>query len=134
MIRSVLALGPVAAAAALVACSDGRASEGHALYLEHCAACHGPAGRGDGPRAETLPSGAPDLTRIASRAGGAFPEARVMSVIDGYTRRDQHGGEMPEFGALLAGRQVLWQGPEGQPVPTPERLVALAEYLASIQR
>lgn len=133
MIQSALVLAPLAAVA-LVACSDGRAPEGRALYLDHCAACHGSAGRGDGPRAATLSGGAPDLTRIAARAGGTFPEARVMSVIDGYTRRDQHGSRMPEFGALLAGRQVLWQGPEGQPVPTPESLVALAGYLASIQR
>jgi len=134
MNRSLLALVPAAAAAALVACADERTTEGRALYLEHCAACHGPAGRGDGPRAASLPGGAPDLSAIAARAGGSFPEARVMSVIDGYTRRDQHGGQMPEFGALLAGRTILWQPPDGQAVPTPERLVALAEYLASIQR
>lgn len=34
---------------------------GHALYREHCAACHGPDGAGDGPAAATLPVPPADL-------------------------------------------------------------------------
>ena len=36
------------------------------LYREHCAACHGTGGRGDGPRALALPAGQPRATDFAS--------------------------------------------------------------------
>ncbi len=105
------------------------AADGAVLYARHCAACHGPAATGGAT------AGAPDLTRLAARNGGAFPETRVMSLIDGYTRTDQHGARMPEFGALLAGDRMLWQPPEGgAAVPTPRALVALAAYLETLQR
>ena len=61
--------------------------------------------------------------------------AEVMSVIDGYTRRTAGNVTMPEFGAdLQAGDLVLVDTGDGIVTPTPERLVALAEYLESVQR
>ena len=36
-------------------------AEGHALFAEHCAVCHGPRGAGDGPRAPTLQPRPADL-------------------------------------------------------------------------
>jgi putative copper export protein/mono/diheme cytochrome c family protein/peroxiredoxin len=36
-------------------------AEGHALFAEHCAVCHGPRGSGDGPAAATLQPRPPDL-------------------------------------------------------------------------
>jgi len=122
---------PLAALALLAACGPEpeAVSDGAALFARHCAVCHGSAATGGAA------AGAPDLTRLAARDGGVFPETRVMSVIDGYTRRDQHGARMPEFGALLAGDRMLWQPPEGgAAVPTPRALVALAAYLETLQR
>jgi len=113
-------------AAGLAACTTTSPEAGRALFSTHCAGCHGADATGR--------DGAPDLTLIAARNDGVFPEAQVMSVIDGYTRRDQHGGLMPEFGALLEGRAVLWISPDGAEIPTPESLVALAAYLGSVQR
>ena len=40
---------------------------------------------------------------------------------------------MPEFAPLMEGDQVLFDGGDGIATPTPERLVALAEYLKAIQ-
>ena len=123
------------AAALLIGCAAQwwpDAQRGARLFDRHCASCHA---RGGGPRAAALPGGAPDLTRLAARNGGDFPMTRVMSVIDGYTRSDQHGSRMPEFGTLLEGRRLLWQPPEGgQPVPTPEALIALADHIETLQR
>lgn len=125
------ALLPLAALALLATCGPEpeAAADGAALYARHCAACHGPAATGGAA------AGAPDLTRLAARNGSVFPETRVMSVIDGYTRRDQHGAHMPEFGTLLDEDKMLWQPPEGgAAVPTPRALVALATYLETLQR
>jgi len=126
----------VAGAALLAAAACTPAAEeptGRALYDDFCAACHGPAGRGDGPAAAGLARRPADLTGIAARNGGTFPMAQVMSTIDGYTRRGD-GSVMPELGPVLAGGPtVLVDTGDGIMTPTPARLVALADYLRSIQ-
>ena len=110
-------------------------SMGAEIYAQDCAACHGAAARGDGPAAAGLdPAAPPDLTAIAARNGGDFPLAEVMSTIDGYTEDGStHERAMPEFGADLSGRTVLFDTGDGIPTPTPEWLVALGTYLQSIQ-
>jgi hypothetical protein len=58
-----------------------------------------------------------------------------MSTIDGYTRSRAGNTVMPEFGIdLQAGPLVYIDTGDGTKTPTPSRLVALAEYLRSIQR
>lgn len=121
----------------LTACTDPQEPEisGRAVYQEFCVACHGVGGKGDGPAAAGLARKPADLTGIAPRNGGTFPQVRVMSVIDGYTRRNQHGTSMPEMGPVLQeGRLVAVDTGDGVMTPTPERLVALADYLKSIQQ
>lgn len=107
---------------------------GQADFDAYCAACHGVDARGNGPVSVDLNLNAPDLTLIAQRNGGDFPFTQVMSTIDGYTRADQHGSVMPEFGPLLDGPTVLVEYEGGIQTPTPEPLVSLAHYLESIQR
>lgn len=120
---------------ALAACApDGRVA-GRALYDQYCLSCHGADGTGNGPAAEGLAKRPADLTRIAGRNGGTFPMVRVMSTIDGYTRRNDHSSIMPELGtALQEGPVVLVETSNGVKTPTPANLVALAEYLGGIQR
>jgi len=131
VMRVMLAGGAVAT---LAGCMPPEVS-GRADFQAYCAGCHGATGAGDGARADGLSAAPPDLTGIAARNGGAFPYLRVMSVIDGYTRRDQHGSTMPEMGPLIEeGRLVLVDTGDGVMTPTPERLVALADYLATIQK
>ena len=110
-----------------------QADVGRANFQAYCAGCHGETGRGNGPIANDRGVAVPDLTRIAARNGGIFPKARVMSVVDGYTRADQHGSTMPEFGALLEGPTVLVEFEGGVMTPTPAPLVALADYLEGLQ-
>jgi hypothetical protein len=119
-----------------VAASRGSSAEtGAALFAAHCAACHGADARGGGPAAAGLAPAPPDLTRIAARGGGTFPEEAVMSTIDGYGTAVSHDRAMPEFGALLAeSPPVLWQDADGAMIPTPAALVALAAWLAGVQR
>ena len=105
------------------------------LFLENCASCHGNSAMGDGPMADGIKGGVPDLTEIAKRNNDVFPLAETMSFIDGYIRPRTHSPAMPEFGELLsASPTVLYDTGDGILTPTPSALVALAEYLQSIQR
>lgn len=120
----------------VVACTPEdmpQASDGRALFMENCAICHGADAKGDGPMARSLADAPPDLTLIALREKGAFPRARVLSTIDGYTKTDMGGADMPEFGALLDGDLIPFDTGDGIMTPTPRKLIALLEYIESIQ-
>ena len=121
--------------AVLVACAPQPEKVGRTLYQEYCTSCHGTSGQGDGPLAADLDRPVPDLTLIEQRNGGYFPTTRIMSVIDGYTRVRDGNITMPEFGIeLQAGPLILYDSGDGKPSPTPSKLLALAEYIESIQR
>ncbi len=121
----------VLACAMLGACVQAaRPSSDFATY---CAVCHGARGLGDGPAAEGLAKKPADLTLLSAHNGGKFPTTRVMSQIWGYAG-GKGQGIMPEFAPLMAGDKVLFDGGDGIATPTPERLVALAEYLKQMQR
>lgn len=124
--RIFLAL-PVAAV--LAGCSPWTGPQaGRALYDQNCAACHGADARGGAQ--------VPDLTQITARAGGVYPQMRVLDKLDGYARGQTvyAGTEMPNFGDLLTGRLTRVQTPSGLSRPMPEKVIALDAYLQSIQR
>lgn len=101
--RTALALLALAAVLAS-ACVDreSHAVAGETLYLRHCASCHGPSGKGDGPLAASLTVPPADLTQIAARNGGRFDETAVMMVIDGRRLVAQHGPrDMPVWGVVF---------------------------------
>ena len=121
----------------LVACTQTGAevSRGRVLYTDFCATCHGDGGRGDGPLAGDWKRPPADLTMIAARNGGTFPLARVMSQIDGYTRRNDTHSVMPEMGPVFQDSpQVLVDTGDGIETPVPGALLDLALYLSSIQK
>ena len=73
--------------------------DGAQLYKRLCASCHGPAGAGDGPVAANFRTRLPDLTGLAARRSGQFPEDRVRQIIDGRAGAGAHGArEMPVWG------------------------------------
>jgi hypothetical protein len=120
----------------IIACAPAPEVVGQKIYNDNCTSCHGKTARGNGPLASQLERPVPDLTTILERNGGTFPMADVMSTIDGYLRRVR-GGDllMPEFGTdLQAGPLVNFDSGDGILTPTPSRLIAIAEYLRSIQR
>lgn len=104
---------------------------GPELYATFCAACHGTTGRGDGPAAADITPAPADLARISSANGGTYPLVRVMGTIYGYSEGEVGG--MPEFASVVEGDTVLVETAPGVATPTPERLVALAEYLETLQ-
>lgn len=102
-------------------------------YAAYCAACHGPTGKGDGEAASGLARKPADLTRLSARNKGAFPTTRVMAQIWGYAGAKGRG-VMPDFGPLLQGDMVPYDGGDGIETPTPIRLVQIAEYLKRLQK
>jgi mono/diheme cytochrome c family protein len=129
MLRIVLAAIALAAPSLAQEAPDGRA-----LYMGACAGCHGEDAIGDGPAAELLAVPVPDLSRLAAGNGGEFPRLAVIHVIDGRTGIRAHGGPMPVFGTLLTGQPGLEDGPQGTPVFADRRILALVDYLESIQQ
>ena len=59
--------------------------DGHEMYDQLCAVCHGVTGRGDGPAAPALSNPVPDLTQFGAQTGSAY-HAQLESVISGTDR------------------------------------------------
>ncbi len=128
---ALISLGILGGVVACAEVSMPEPPEGKAIYDRNCAQCHGASGRGDGPWAEGMTPTPSDLTALSEN--GAFPRARVLSIIDGYDRTGLPGHEMPEFGLLLEGDTVPVDVGDGVMTPTPRPLAALLVYLESIQ-
>jgi mono/diheme cytochrome c family protein len=75
--------------------SDADISRGAEVWAKSCAACHGPAGRGDGPRAALLQPPPPDLISGPSRSFYS-DRGQVMVIAEGAP-----GTAMPPFGRSL---------------------------------
>jgi mono/diheme cytochrome c family protein len=105
------------------------APSGATLYRTHCATCHGPDAKGDGPLAEHLRFQPPDLTRLASRNGGKFPTDTVSRIIDGRSPVKGHGGpEMPIWGDAFKDSRERYDEKAVK-----ERIARIVRYLASLQ-
>lgn len=75
---------------------------GKDLFKQYCAACHGADGKGAGPAASALKAAPSDLTQIARRNNGSFPEERVMRMLQGQEAVPAHGSqEMPVWGSVF---------------------------------
>jgi mono/diheme cytochrome c family protein len=118
-----LRAGPQTTAGPRLAPPDGRA-----LFLEHCASCHGTTARGDGPVASSLRDFPGDLTQFAKRNGGVFPSARVLRIIEGRDVGAHGSGEMPVWGHVF--RRMPSDTSDGSAT---ERIEAIVRYLESIQ-
>lgn len=120
---------------ALAACVDAKDTPdtGAEDFATYCAACHGPTGKGDGEAAAGLSRKPANLTRLSAKNKGTFPTTRVMAQIWGYAGAKGRG-VMPDFGPMMQGEMVPYDGGDGIETPTPIRLVELAEYLKRLQQ
>ncbi|MDD3652368.1 c-type cytochrome [Immundisolibacter sp.] len=119
-----LPLLAVAGAASAAPVSDLQRQD----YMEYCASCHGPMGRGDGPVAAELKKRPADLTQLAKNNNGQFPYTRVRAIIDGRGQAlGIHGpAEMPVWGQRFRD--------EGNNDPQVRaKILSIVDYLASIQ-
>jgi mono/diheme cytochrome c family protein len=73
------------------------------LFKEYCAVCHGNDAKGTGPAADALKKRPADLTQLARKNGGTFPELHVMNFIKGDDLVAAHGSrDMPIWGTIFA--------------------------------
>lgn len=101
-------------------------------FRTYCVACHGPTGVGDGPAASALRTPPADLTRIAARRAGRFPDGEIARFIDGRFDVPAHGSrEMPIWGEKLG--EPIAEGADHDEVVR-GKLLALVEYLKTIQK
>ena len=122
----LLAWAPLASAEESV-----EAQAGHNLYSEHCEVCHGLRAQGDGPLAGELRVAPADLTTIAKRRGGVFPEVELREIIDGRRRVRGHGpANMPLWGDVFVRQKP---GAEYE-IEVRDKIQSLVTYLKSIQR
>lgn len=120
----------------LAACSmeqDVTDAEGKVFFIDNCAACHGADARGGGPLATGLSPKPTDLTRLSANNGGVFPRDHALSIIDGYRRGNHFSDVMPAFGDADLGDPITVEADDGSTTAIPAQLLALAEYLQTIQ-
>lgn len=108
--------------------------EGAALYMKHCATCHGIDMDGNGPMAGVLVIKPDNLLTLSQENGGAFPLVRVIKRIDGRDPLVSHGSPMPVYGDFFEGVDVTLKAPTGQPIMTSQSVVELVAFLQSVQQ
>ena len=106
-------------------------TSGKLEYQDYCAACHGPAGKGNGPMSELWKKPPADLTQLSKKNNGQYPFWRVYRTIDGREEVVAHGPRaMPVWGA----RFLMQEG--GAPLDEHAvlgRILALVYYVESLQ-
>ena len=114
-------------------------SLGEFEYRNSCAQCHGADGKGQGPVAAVLLNQPPDLTVLSKNNGGVFPVTDLYAVIEGSTRADVHGGDMPLWGNRYMSRTAA-ESPDAAPFTPAQselyvraRILSLIEYISTIQ-
>jgi mono/diheme cytochrome c family protein len=76
---------------------------GDELFKEYCAVCHGNDAKGGGPAADALKKKPADLTQLARKHDGKFPELYVMNFIKGQDVVAAHGNrDMPIWGQIFS--------------------------------
>lgn len=105
------------------------ASSGKDMYVAYCASCHGNDGKGNGPAASALKSIPTDLTQLAARNKGKFPENHVVQTIKGDVNMPSHGSkDMPVWGPIFASMGTTSDG------VMQLRIRNLTKYIESLQK
>jgi len=108
-------------------------ASGAEMFGSYCAACHGADAKGDGPAATAMKVPPSDLTTLAKRHDGKFPNAYVTTVLDkGMEKSKAHGSKnMPNWGPLFGsnrGASKMQDSPEIK-----LRISNLTSYIESLQ-
>ncbi len=117
---------------------SGQMISGKLQFRQYCAQCHGMDATGDGPVAAALKKKPANLTTLAKKNGGVFPEQEVREFIDGTKTAASHGTrEMPIWGFAFMYRQSTMGGQNtASPLSEQEvkqKIDRLVEYIKKIQ-
>lgn len=100
---------------------------GAGMFKDYCAVCHGKDGKGDGPAAPALKQTPANLTTLAKRHGGKFPDLYVQQVLRNGAKAPAHGdAEMPVWGPLF-------RSMDADPAIMYVRISSLVNYIKSLQ-
>ena len=138
-LRNILA-GALFASAASLATGPGAVAQemevGLKEYMQRCAACHGPQGRGDGPMADMMKVAPRDLTTLSRENDGIFPFLDVYRAIDGRRAIRAHGtSAMPLWGNYFTVEALAKDLPPGMSAEqiVMGRILSIVYYLQAIQ-
>lgn len=125
--------------AASWAATTDKADFGKREYMNKCAVCHGPSGKGDGGAIDILRTAPTDLTQLSKKNGGVFPVERVSAVIDGRQPVKGHGTQdMPIWGReylkeTVKADEYFGPMPYDMEMYVRSRVLALIDFLNRIQ-
>jgi mono/diheme cytochrome c family protein len=101
---------------------------GEKLYKQNCAVCHGNDLKGNGPAPPPFQDVPPDLTTLARRHGGVFPDQYFADVLMNGVVLPAHGpAEMPTWGSDFRTRDKL------DSAKVAKRITNLSNYIKSLQ-
>jgi mono/diheme cytochrome c family protein len=104
-------------------------SDGEQIYRSFCIACHGKSGTGDGPAASVLNTKPADLTTLAERHGGTFPDEYVAGVLRFGMKKPAHGtSDMPTWGPTFTSASG------GDKAKVDVKIADLISYLKTLQK
>ena len=103
-----------------------------------CAPCHGRSGKGDGPVGHVMRTKPADLTTIAKRNSGVFPDELIYETIEGLDMPLSHGTlQMPIWGDVFlnqaVGKSTSIKEAKKAETKVERRIKSLVEYLKTIQ-
>lgn len=131
ILPGVFVLGTFVVATPARAAEPTVADVGRGSFEQYCSGCHGLEGKGDGPFVPYLKTPPPNLTTIAKRNGGTFPETKIAEIIDGRRLLPAHGtADMPIWGQVFV---AAAPGPQGKEASSRGQITLLLAYLRSIQ-
>ncbi|HZP44769.1 MAG TPA: cytochrome c [Candidatus Binataceae bacterium] len=116
----------------------GELITGKGLFRAHCAQCHGMDGKGDGPVAPALKVKPANLTLLAQKNGGTFPEQEVTDAIKGTSQIRAHGtgigqSPMPVWGLEFRSSTNSGAGANFTPQEVDQKIHLLVDYIKTIQ-
>jgi mono/diheme cytochrome c family protein len=101
---------------------------GEQLYKRYCAVCHGNDLKRNGPISPEFKNPPADLTTLAQRHNGEFPDAYVENILRNGVNKPAHGNtEMPVWGPVFA------QAKDANPQIATTRILNLTSYMKSLQ-
>ena len=133
IVRALAWLGTGLLLAGCIADRPTPVEAGRSAFAAYCVDCHGSAARGDGPMAVFVTGGVPNLRELSLRNGGAFPKTRVIKVITRISDLHEDLVAMPDFGTLLQAEPGLYVTEKGEMIQTDATILAIVDYLQSIQ-
>jgi mono/diheme cytochrome c family protein len=123
MVLGALLICPAAMA------QGGKVAKGRAIYLDHCASCHGINADGKGPVAPALSTPPANLRLLSERYGNPLPVNQIARFIDGRADVKAHGPrDMPVW------CEEARKNPDGSTRTITDWVADLVAYLQSIQK